>query len=67
MSKVDSIWFGDLTYRLKSESESKKKKKEGIYNKSQVLVMDYQGYAINKTENKGQDLEIVFQERRAQF
>lgn len=27
MSKVDSIWFGDLTYRLKSESESKKKKK----------------------------------------
>lgn len=66
MSKVDSIWFGDLTYRLKSESESKKKK-EGIYNKSQVLVMDYQGYAINKTENKGQDLEIVFQERRAQF
>lgn len=29
--------------------------------------MDYQGYAINKTENKGQDLEIVFQERRAQF
>lgn len=65
MSEVESIGLGDFTYRL--NLRVKVKRKEGIYIKSQVLVTDYWGHAINRTENKGKDLEVLFKERRVQF